>query len=161
MALISALLYNVHFPKNCLFGNCIFAMRNTHFGWIVDVGYSSNPLKKFTFRSLILNFWPTFKNSIQARHLQFGHLQIIVDLRMQYAVAHLLIRHWLHWYWSRLFIHCLIPIWKRIARDAIADPGLKPAFWRRRRCDDAEKFDKMVSGGINNHNGQPPNQSFY
>jgi hypothetical protein len=26
---------------------------------------------------------------MKARHLQFGHLQIIFDLRTQYAVAHL------------------------------------------------------------------------
>ncbi len=57
------------FPRQLNFGNCIFGMRNPHFGWIVDNGYKSNLLKKYTFRSLILNFSHALNDSIQARNL--------------------------------------------------------------------------------------------
>ena len=61
-------------------------MGNPQFCWIVHNGYKSNLLKKFTFHSQVLNFSPSLKDSIQARHLQFGYLQIIVDLRMHYTI---------------------------------------------------------------------------
>ena len=42
--------------------------------------------QKFTFRLLIPNFSPFFKDSIKARHPQFWHLQNIEDLLMHYTV---------------------------------------------------------------------------
>ena len=66
---ISAIRYCVLFSGNWVFGNCIFAMRNPHFGQIVYSGYKSNLLKKFTLRSLILNFSYTLNDSIQARNI--------------------------------------------------------------------------------------------
>ncbi len=45
------------------------------------------PLKNFIYLALITNFGPTFKDSIQTRHPQFGYLQIIMDLHRQNAVA--------------------------------------------------------------------------
>jgi hypothetical protein len=37
---------------------------------MMDVGYKSNLLKKFTFRSLIPNFSIPFKDSVKARNLK-------------------------------------------------------------------------------------------
>ena len=38
---------------------------------MIDSGYTSNLLKKLTFHSLILNIWPTSKDSIEARYLKY------------------------------------------------------------------------------------------
>jgi hypothetical protein len=53
---------------------------------ILSFGYKSNPLKKRTFRSPILNILPSIKVSMKARSPQFGHLQYIEDLRMHYTL---------------------------------------------------------------------------
>jgi hypothetical protein len=52
----------------------------------VGFGYPSNLLKNLIFRQLILSFCPTFKDSMQARHIHFEPLQNIEDLRMHYAI---------------------------------------------------------------------------
>ena len=57
----------------------------------MNVGYPSNPLKNYTFFPLILNFWPTFKDSMQARHPQFVHVQYIKDLRMHAKIGEVVV----------------------------------------------------------------------
>jgi hypothetical protein len=54
---ISAIPYCVLFPGNWVFGNCIFAMRNPHFGSIVYFGYEGTTEDYCIYLLVILNIF--------------------------------------------------------------------------------------------------------